>query len=92
VGQSRAAPQTRVPVPTGRGSGSGPPDRGTPVEPARPVGRLPRVAEGGPAEPRAGARDQIVHRRRAGRFEEDTVAALADLLFGEGRLERLDDR
>jgi hypothetical protein len=47
-------------------------------------------APGGSASP-AGNRELLARWRRAGRFEQDTVAALADLLFGEGRLKRLDD-
>jgi hypothetical protein len=40
----------------------------------------------------AGIGAAVARWRRAGRFENDTVAALAALLFGERRLERLDDR
>jgi hypothetical protein len=36
--------------------------------------------------------DQVVHWRRAGRFKEETIAALADLVFGDRRLEHLDGR
>jgi Rad52/22 family double-strand break repair protein len=57
-------------------------------------GRLRAVADPAPALPtvRANEREQLAHWRRAGRFKQDTVAALADLLFRERRLERLDDR
>lgn len=74
----------------GPGNRSGLPDRHTPARTTAPVGRL-RAVPGGPnGEPPASA--EVAGWRRAGRFEEDTVAALAALLFAERRLERLDDR
>jgi hypothetical protein len=81
------------PVP-GPCNGSGLPDRGTAVPTAAPVGRLRPVADGPDGEPPGGAgnRAEVARWRRAGRFEQDTVAALAGLLLGERRLERLDDR
>jgi hypothetical protein len=74
----------------GPGNGSGLPDRDTPVGTAALVGRLRPVAGGADGEPSAGA--EVARWRRAGRFDQKTVAGLAALLFGERRLERLDDR
>jgi hypothetical protein len=81
------------PVP-GRGNSVLPPDRATTVQPATPLSRLRPVTDDIPGEPPANAngRGEVAHWRRAGGFKEDTVAALAELLFGEPRLERLDDR
>jgi Rad52/22 family double-strand break repair protein len=81
------------PVP-GSGNDSGLPDRGTAVRAAARVGRLRPVADGPDCEPPAGAAKgaEVARWRRAGRLEQDTVAALAALLFGERKLERLDDR
>jgi hypothetical protein len=78
----------------GPGHGSGLLDRGTPVLAVGPVGRLGPVADGGRREPPAAAANgaELARWRRAGRFEQDTVAALAGVLFDERRLERLDDR
>jgi Rad52/22 family double-strand break repair protein len=90
AGPRGASADSRVPGP---GDGSALPGRGRPVRAARSVGRLRPVADGGRREPPAdsGHRVELARWRRAGRFEQDTVAALAGLLFGEGRLKRLDD-
>jgi hypothetical protein len=80
------------PVP-GPGNGSGLSDRSTPVRTAAPFGGLQPVAGAGRGVPSAGtsSRAEVAHWRRAGRVEQKTVAALAGLLFGERRLERLGD-
>jgi hypothetical protein len=87
VGPRRGPASSPMPGP---GNGSGLPGRGTPVQAAAPVGQLRPVADEPGGEPSAGA--EVARWRRAGRFEDDTVAALAALLFGERRLEHLDDR
>jgi hypothetical protein len=75
---------------SGPGNGFGLPDRGTSGGTAAAVGRLRPVAGGPDGEPPAGA--EVARWRRAGRFEQETVAGLSALLFGERGLERLDDR
>jgi Rad52/22 family double-strand break repair protein len=95
--RGRAAGPGRGPVASpvpGRGNGSGLPERGTPVPAAGSVVPLRPVADGVGGEPPACSADraEVARRRRAGRFEQETVAALAGLLFGERRLERLNDR
>jgi hypothetical protein len=93
----REAGPGRGPAPSSvpeRGNGSAPPDRGTPVPAAASQAGLRPVADSGGGEPPAatGGRAELARWRRAGRFEQDTVAALAGLLFGERRLERLEER
>jgi hypothetical protein len=55
------------------------------------TGRLRAVSDGGPGEPPATAldRQKIAHWRQAGRYKEETIAAIAELACGEKLLERL---
>jgi hypothetical protein len=91
AGPRRGPASTPVP---GHGNGSGLPDRGTPVRAAAPVGRPRPVPNTTRPEPPAASRNrgEVARWRRAGRFEEDTVAGLAAVMFGERKLESLDDR
>jgi Rad52/22 family double-strand break repair protein len=55
------------------------------------AGRLRAVSDGEPGDPPATAldRQQIAHWRLVGRYKDETIAALAELLVGEKLLERL---
>jgi Rad52/22 family double-strand break repair protein len=79
---------------SGHDNGPAPPERRAPARPVRPVGRLRPVADEPDGEPPADAGNgsEVARWRGTGRFEDDTVAALAALMFGERKLERLDDR
>jgi hypothetical protein len=62
-----------------------------PARPGTVRGRLRAVSDRSPSEPQAPAREcgQITHWRLQGRYREETIAALAGLLFGEKVIERL---
>jgi hypothetical protein len=78
----------------GRGNGGVPLDRGAPVQPGSPVARPWPVTDAKRGEPpvREHDHDRVARWQRAARFDDETVAALAEFLFGERRLDRLDDR
>jgi hypothetical protein len=78
----------------GRGNAGVPPDRGARVPPGSPVARLRPVSDTRRGQPpvREHDHEQVSRWQRAGRFDDETVATLAEFLFGEHRLDRLDDR
>jgi hypothetical protein len=78
----------------GPGNGGVSPDRGASVQPGSPVVRPWPVTDARRGEPlvRGNDHEQVACWQRAARFDDETVAALAEFLFGEHRLDRLDDR
>jgi hypothetical protein len=73
------------------GSGAARPDRRAPLWSATPVRRR-AVTDGAPGPAvSAHSREELAHWRRVGSYGEETVTALAGLLFGEQTLARLDD-